>query len=140
MKWMMSICLLALCSCAREPAFQDFPPCPERQRPTPDELKRSENNPDILAKIGDLHAGPDWHGDAGLMVYLKALEIDPNHVRANLGAAIVYTRTNNPKKALPHWEKVVEFAQRGSPERLYAEATMRLLKEKEPNTPSDRTR
>ena len=126
----MTICLLALCSCATKTAMQDVPPRPERQLPTPEERKHAEGNPDILAKIGDLYAGPGWHSSKGLAVYRRALQLDPNHLRANLGAAIVYTTCGNPKKAIPHWQKVVKHAKHGTAELAHAEAMLEQLKKR----------
>jgi hypothetical protein len=129
MKLYLTICVLAFAGCSSPIAWQDIPACPQRLLPTPEERSNPEGNPDIYAKMGDLYAGPDCDRAEGLACYNEALKIDPNHVRANLGAAIVYSRCGNPDGSMPHWEKVVKYGVKGSPERAYAEGMIRYLKQ-----------
>ena len=131
MKYIIPICLLVFSSCASDIAWQDIPPRPERDIPTPEERWQAEGNPDIIAKIADQTAGPQWDRAGAVPMYEKALVLDPNHVRAHLGLAVIFTRCGNPTKARRHWESVARHAERGTPERAHAEGILKYLKQKD---------
>ena len=119
-------------------AWQDIPPRPERERVTPEERKLAEGNPHIIAKIADQTAGPQWDLAGAIPIYKKALQHDPDNVRANLGIAIVYAYRNSadPKTAIPHFEKVVRHAKRGTPEHAHAEGMLKYLKQEQDRKPN----
>ena len=104
--------------------------------PTAEERRHAEGNPDIIAKIADQAAGHQWDRAGAVPIYEKALQLDPHHVRAHLGHAVIHTYCANPKKARSHWKSVVAHAKRGTPERAHAVGMLKHLKQEQDKKPN----
>jgi cytochrome c-type biogenesis protein CcmH/NrfG len=69
-------------------------------------LALKPNDPDVLTDQGVMYRDLG-KSDKALANFLKASQVDPNHMQSLMNAGVVYAETNQPKKAEEMWMKVI---------------------------------